>query len=270
MYKIGEVAELFQITVQALRHYEKKGLLIPAAVNAQNGYRYYHPRQFERLRLIIFLRNMGLPIKEIKNQVNYPHGSRYLQYLEYYKKSLELKIAEDTVRINYLNSKIDSIRSASSLPQNRVLFLKWNEQRVIKYDKPITDAVDHEITITEFIKRCKLSPGIGRIGQLFDPGGLSCDGKIVSTSMFVSENLCLEKSPDLDYSVFPEGIYATLYYQKHTDESLPFMYELIAECHRHSFQYIGNIIRSVVYDIGDCEQADSGYLACIRILVKNT
>ena len=68
--------------------------------------------------------------------------------------------------------------------------------------------------------------------------------------------------------VIPEGIYATMYYQKRTEDSLPFIYELLDEVRRHSFTPIGELIRTIVFDVGTCEHEESGYLACIRILVR--
>lgn len=40
MLKIGEFSKLSQMTVKALRFYEKEGLLIPASVDEWTGYRF--------------------------------------------------------------------------------------------------------------------------------------------------------------------------------------------------------------------------------------
>ncbi len=47
MLKIGEFSKLSQITVKALRFYEKEGLLIPASVDEWTGYRFYNTEQLE-------------------------------------------------------------------------------------------------------------------------------------------------------------------------------------------------------------------------------
>ena len=41
MLKIGEFSKMSQLTVKALRFYEKEGLLLPAAVDSLTGYRMY-------------------------------------------------------------------------------------------------------------------------------------------------------------------------------------------------------------------------------------
>lgn len=65
MYGIGTVARLAQVSVRTLRHYDEIGLLRPAEVNPQTGYRYYSADQLHRLHRILVLRDLGLPLGEI-------------------------------------------------------------------------------------------------------------------------------------------------------------------------------------------------------------
>ncbi len=272
LYKIGEVSDYFHLSVQTLRLYEKNGLFVPSVINEETGYRYYEYTQFERLRMIVFLKDLGLPLKTIKNLVDMPKGEEYVRVLESYRTMLEQQIREDIAKKNYLDEKIHNLRISSRLPQNQVLFLHFPELRVVRYDKPIDNGTDHELALLDFMNVCQLSPGVSRIGQLFDPDHLVQQDLIVSNSMFVREEMCNrippEKAESIYHDVFPEGIYAALYYQKPTEGTLPFVYELLDEVRRHSFTPIGNIIRSIVFDVGSSEYAESGYLACIRILVK--
>ena len=65
LFRIGEVARLFGLSVGTLRHYEKIGLLPPEFVDPQTGYRYYSTRQFESLNTIRYLRALDMPLEEI-------------------------------------------------------------------------------------------------------------------------------------------------------------------------------------------------------------
>lgn len=67
MYKIGEFSTLAKITVKTLRYYEKVGLLIPAYVDKETGYRFYETKQLIDLSRIISLRQIGLSIKDIQS-----------------------------------------------------------------------------------------------------------------------------------------------------------------------------------------------------------
>src|SRR5262245_45440632 len=63
-YRVHEFAELAGVTVKALHHYDRLGLLKPERSNA--GYRMYSERDLERLEQIIALKFLGFPLKQIK------------------------------------------------------------------------------------------------------------------------------------------------------------------------------------------------------------
>jgi MerR family transcriptional regulator, thiopeptide resistance regulator len=64
MYRIHEFAERAGVTVKALHHYDRLGLLKPR--RADSGYRIYVDRDLERLEQIVALKFIGLPLKQIK------------------------------------------------------------------------------------------------------------------------------------------------------------------------------------------------------------
>lgn len=65
MYRIGMFSKLGRVTIKTLRHYDEVGLLVPAHVDEENGYRYYTTDQLFRLHEIVVLRQMGFSIAEI-------------------------------------------------------------------------------------------------------------------------------------------------------------------------------------------------------------
>ncbi len=66
MYGIGTVARLAQVSIRTLRHYDELGLLEPAQVNPRTGYRSYSPEQLHCLHRILVLRDLGVPLGEIR------------------------------------------------------------------------------------------------------------------------------------------------------------------------------------------------------------
>lgn len=60
--RIGEVAHLAGTTTKATRFYESVGLLPPPG-RAENGYRDYTPADAERLRLLVGLRSLDVPLE---------------------------------------------------------------------------------------------------------------------------------------------------------------------------------------------------------------
>ncbi len=64
MYKVHEFAELAGVTVRALHHYDRLGLLKPKGRTAR-GYRLYSDNDLARLEQIVVLKFLGLPLKQI-------------------------------------------------------------------------------------------------------------------------------------------------------------------------------------------------------------
>src|ERR1700729_3097555 len=63
---IGEFARRSRLSAKALRLYGELGLLEPARVDDGSGYRHYSASQLDRARLIAALRQLQIPLAEIK------------------------------------------------------------------------------------------------------------------------------------------------------------------------------------------------------------
>ena len=64
MYTISKAAELAGITVKALRHYERMGLLTPPERSA-SGYRLYSQEDLAKIRQIRYYRDLNFALKDI-------------------------------------------------------------------------------------------------------------------------------------------------------------------------------------------------------------
>jgi DNA-binding transcriptional MerR regulator len=65
MRGIGDLARESGLTTSALRFYDRAGVLVPAAVDPNTGYRWYSDDQLRAARLIAALRRVGMPITDI-------------------------------------------------------------------------------------------------------------------------------------------------------------------------------------------------------------
>lgn len=100
LYKIGMFAQMNHVTVRALHFYEEHKLLLPAWIDAENGYRYYTMDQMAVLHQIMALKQAGFTIEDIKRLQETSDTSAYLR-----RKKTELlnKIAELTRQISVLD-----------------------------------------------------------------------------------------------------------------------------------------------------------------------
>ena len=65
LYKIGMFAAMNHVTVKTLRFYEEQGLLMPALIHPETGYRYYTLSQMAVLHQITALKLAGFTLEEI-------------------------------------------------------------------------------------------------------------------------------------------------------------------------------------------------------------
>jgi len=73
---IGAFSRATRLSAKALRLYGDLGLLPPAQVDDQTGYRFYLPAQLETARLIGLLRGLHMPLTTIRAVLDAPVGAR--------------------------------------------------------------------------------------------------------------------------------------------------------------------------------------------------
>lgn len=64
-WTVGEVAKLARVSVRTLHHYDTIGLLDPSD-RSESGYRLYDMRDLERLQQVLFFRELGFGLDEIR------------------------------------------------------------------------------------------------------------------------------------------------------------------------------------------------------------
>lgn len=67
MLTVGQFARATRLSAKQLRSYDALGLLPPAQVDPQTGYRYYHPRQARTAVTIALLRSLDVPLAAIRD-----------------------------------------------------------------------------------------------------------------------------------------------------------------------------------------------------------
>jgi DNA-binding transcriptional MerR regulator len=66
MVSIGEFARLGAVSIRALRHYDEIGILRPAKVDPDTGYRGYSAAQLGQLNRIVALKELGLSLAQVR------------------------------------------------------------------------------------------------------------------------------------------------------------------------------------------------------------
>src|SRR5215210_546394 len=99
-YTVGRVADLSSVTIRTLHHYDEIGLLSPSGRSA-SGYRLYEDSDLERLRWILFYKELGFDLGEISTIIEDPRTDA-LGHLRRQRGLL-------TERIGRLSAMVDAI-----------------------------------------------------------------------------------------------------------------------------------------------------------------
>lgn len=92
-YTTGELSKLTNVTIRTLQYYDKKDLLKPSRIY-DNGKRIYTDDDLSRLKLIILLKNLGLPLKSIGEILSSNNSMAILNLLlEQQTKALKSQIS---------------------------------------------------------------------------------------------------------------------------------------------------------------------------------
>lgn len=101
LYRIGMFAQMNHITVKTLRFYEEQGLLAPAYVDEENGYRYYTLDQMTTIHQITALKQAGFTLDDMKQMQS---GAEEQALLRKKKSQLLARMAELTRQIAVIDS----------------------------------------------------------------------------------------------------------------------------------------------------------------------
>lgn len=116
-YSIAEVAKIFGVTTHTLRYYDKEGLM-PYVERSPAGIRQFKESDFRWLKLINCLKESGVPVKKIKNFVDWcMQGDvtieQRLHFMEEHKKYVEKQMEELENHLKVINHKIWYYKTAA-------------------------------------------------------------------------------------------------------------------------------------------------------------
>lgn len=103
-YTTGELAKLCGVTVRTVQYYDSRGILIPTELS-EGGRRLYTDDDLRRLRIICFLRDMGLPIDAIAQLLAEEEPGRVVELLlEQQEQAVRQELARSQSRLEKLEA----------------------------------------------------------------------------------------------------------------------------------------------------------------------
>lgn len=109
---IGEFSAQCGLSVKVLRTYAAEGLLVPAAVDAWSGYRYYARHQLPTAQLILQLRQAGIALREIREFLQDPDEGR----LQAWVRGLDRELAARRCALDVARRQLGLLATAPDAP----------------------------------------------------------------------------------------------------------------------------------------------------------
>jgi DNA-binding transcriptional MerR regulator/predicted transcriptional regulator YdeE len=133
MFIIGDFARHGQVSVRMLRHYDAIGLLTPARIDANSGYRYYEMSQLARLNRIIALKDLGFSLDQVAELLDEQISADQLHgMLRLRSAQLQDTIATDSARLVQVEARLQIIESEGHMPAHDVIVKPLPALRVVE------------------------------------------------------------------------------------------------------------------------------------------
>ncbi len=263
LYRIGMFAAMNHVTVKALRYYEEQGLLVPAYINQENGYRYYTMGQMAIVHQITALKKAGFLLDEI---AAIQKGVDEKALLLKKKEKLLEKIAELTRQTAVIDGYLSKKKIALATP-------------VLVKQIPETTVAAIQGRIESYDCLFDMMP---KMGELMEQAGCTCavpeycftnyleagykDGDImVEICEAVSEPKC--ELGGLYYKKFPSVLAACIYH-KGSYATLPETYEAALKFIEENGYEIDGEIRECYIDGVWNKEDESEWLSEIQIPIR--
>lgn len=136
------MARLARVSVRTLHYYDQIGLLKPPR-KEENDYRLYNSASLIRLQQILFYKELGFALKDIKSILDQP-GFDYLSALENHKQVLLARIDQTHRLIETVDKTMKHLKGQISMSNNEY-FTGFSEEQQAKYEKEAADKWGPEI-----------------------------------------------------------------------------------------------------------------------------
>ena len=264
LYKIGMFATMNHVTVKTLRFYEEQGLLMPACINQENGYRYYTLSQMAVLHQITALKMAGFTLEEI---AHIHSGADEEAALRKKKSELIAKIADLTRQIAVVDGYLSKKKTGLSHP-------------VLIKTIPETTVAAMRVRLESYDSLFDVMP---KMGALMEKAGCECalpeycftnylepgyKDEDILVEICESVTGAKQEIGGLYFRTLPETQAACIYH-KGSYGTLSESYESVLKYIEENGYEIAGVIRESYIDGIWNQEDESGWLTEIQIPVRN-
>ncbi|MFJ7935915.1 MerR family transcriptional regulator [Sporosarcina sp. NPDC096371] len=229
-FTTGEFAKLCNVKKQTLFHYDDIGLLSPEIKN-DKGYRYYSYHQFDVFSVIQLLKEVNMPLQDIKLFLNNKTPVELIELLKNKSNEIEMKINNLNRIQKIINTKIDGTERALTIDHSQITLQEHEEERLF-LSSSILDCSDKGFlksvsTFIESVHDNQLDLGYP-IGAMVSKEQVEQRDYENYSYLFTKME---DKAQQMDCYVKPKGLYVVAYHkgsEDHIDQTFEKMLDFIS------------------------------------------
>jgi DNA-binding transcriptional MerR regulator/effector-binding domain-containing protein len=117
---VGDFSRITHLSIKTLRHYHQVGLLEPVTVNPDTGYRYYSGEQIPTAQVIRRLRDLEMPVAEVKAVLSAPDAPARNSLIAAHLDRLEAELAQTRAAVDSLRNLLRRPETAPAIEHRSV------------------------------------------------------------------------------------------------------------------------------------------------------
>lgn len=213
-FTTGEFAKICRVNKRTLFHYHDIDLFSPAIID-ENGYRYYSHHQLDVFNIIAILKELNIPLKDIKAYLDMRTPEELLKLSKEKISEIDDQIKELNLMKHLLEETIVYTNKALNADYNKILIEEQEEEYIILSNfisEENTD--DYTKEFIEFIDFTDMteSKDTSFVGTMLSKENIINNEYDKHSYLFVKTvNRCNQK----EVSVKPKGLYAVAYHLGH-------------------------------------------------------
>ena len=177
-FKIGEIAELFDLNIRTLRYYDQIDLVKPEFTDPSSGYRYYSTAQFEPLNTIRYLRDLGMSLDDIRSFLRGRDTGAMQDMMRAQLEEVNRRQRDLDLIRRKLQTRLAQIEKATTGPQGTVEFHRFDARQAVRLRYSLAPDTDLEYPIR------LLAKDIGVRGVFLGMVGLSISRQRLESAEF--------------------------------------------------------------------------------------
>ncbi|MGW8458294.1 MerR family transcriptional regulator [Bacillus atrophaeus] len=209
-FTTGEFAKLCHVKKQTLFHYDEIGLLSPE-IKKENGYRYYSYNQFELFQVIGLFKEVGVPLKRIKQLLKGKTPEDIVALLKEKSFEIENKIKKFKHLQTIIQTKVKLTEQALETDFSSVSFQYLEEEKfMISRNTLNLPERKYIAAISELIRYVQLH----ELDEGYPVGGIFAREQILKKDFYNYSHFYIkvqEGIEKINYHVRPKGLYAVGY-----------------------------------------------------------